>query len=437
MKQLIKNVHILTMDQIRTEIPAGFLLIEDDQIAAIGSMENELPKADKVIDGKQGILLPGMINTHTHVGMIPFRSLGDDVPDRLRRFLFPLEKNMTRQLVTQSAKYAVAEMLLAGVTSFCDMYYFEDAIAEAVAEMGSRALLGETIIDMETPDAKTCDEAFLACKEFIHRWQNHPLIQPIIAPHAPNTNRRELLREIADFSRKEQIPVMMHVAEMDYEIQEFAEKYQQTPIEFLRELGYFDAPFIMAHAIHLTPSDIELLQSFSENVKIAHCIGANTKAAKGIAPIPELLQHGLTVGLGTDGPSSGNTLDLFTQMKLTANFHKTNQQDRSLFPAKEIVAMATIEGAKVLGLNQLVGSLEIGKKADLTLVETQSVNMFPIFDAYSALVYSANASNVTDVWVNGVHKVADKQLVKEDLSELRQSLTVEMTNFVVEARKRA
>ncbi|MGG5315374.1 amidohydrolase [Enterococcus sp. AZ072] len=437
MKQLVKNVHILTMDEEWTEYKHGYLLIEENRISQLGPMSDSLPQADEVLDGQKGILLPGMINTHTHTGMIPFRSLGDDVPDRLRRFLFPLEQVMTPKLVRASAEYAMAEMLLSGVTAFCDMYYFEDEVAQAAEAMKVRALLGETIIDMATCDAKDSADALAYCESFIQKWQGHEMITPVIAPHAPNTNDLKTLEAIAALSRKYNVPITMHVEEMTYEMEEFTEKYQQTPIAFLHELGYLDQEFIMAHCIFMTEEDMELVKEYKDNVRIAHCIGANTKSAKGVAPVRGMLEHQLTVGLGTDGPSSGNTLDLFTQMRMFANFHKTHLADRGAFPAKEIVQIATAGGAKTLGLFNQVGSLEVGKKADLTLVETQSVTMFPIFDAYSALVYSANASNVSDVWVNGQQLVKGKQLVLRDVQVLRAALYQQMDEFVAQAKRKA
>ncbi|GCF92904.1 amidohydrolase [Enterococcus florum] len=437
MKQLIKNVHILTMDEKWTEYQNGYLLIEDNQISQLGEMTDSLPQADRVIDGKKGILLPGMINTHTHTGMIPFRSLGDDVPDRLRRFLFPLEQVMTPELVRTSAEYAMAEMLLSGVTAFCDMYYFEDQVAQAAERMQVRALLGETIMDMATCDAKNAGEALAYCEQFIQKWQGHEMITPMIAPHAPNTNDLKTLEAIVKLSRKYHAPITMHVEEMTYEMEEFAKKHQQTPIAFLHGLGYFEQDFVMAHCIFMTEEDMALVEQYKEQVRVAHCIGANTKSAKGVAPVGDMLKHQITVGLGTDGPSSGNTLDLFTQMRMFANFHKTYLADRSAFPAREIVCLATAGGAKTLGLFDQVGSLEVGKQADLTLVETQSVNMFPIFDAYSALVYSASASNVSDVWVNGQQLVKEKQLVKKDVQALRTTLYQQMDRFVAEAKRKA
>lgn len=435
MKQLIKNVHVLTMDEAFTEYPNGYVLIEDEKIIAVGEMGAVPAGIATVIDGAGGILLPGMVNSHTHVGMIPFRSLADDEPDRLRRFLFPLEKQMTAPLAQASARYAAAEMLLAGVTSFCDMYYFEDQLAEAMAEMGVRCLLGETIIDMPAPDHQTPTEALAYCESFIKKWRDHPLVHPVIAPHATNTNPPEILQGISRLARDYQVPITIHVAEMTYELTELAERYQQTPFEFLEACGFGENQVIMAHGIFAEAKDFELLARNNEKWSIAHCIGANTKSAKGVAPVKEYLAHGVTVGLGTDGPSSGNTLDLFTQMRMFANFQKTYTHDRGAFPAKEIVSLATRGGAQALGLSQRVGTIEVGKRADLTLVETKSVNMFPIFDPYSALVYSANAGNVQEVWVNGVHKVHDKKLIEVDLEQLRGILASEMGPFKSEAQR--
>ncbi|WP_086348965.1 amidohydrolase [Candidatus Enterococcus clewellii] len=435
MKTLIHNVNVLTMDDQMKVYKKGYVLVDDEEISAIGEWYGQEISADKVIDGQGGILLPGFVNTHTHVGMMPFRSLGDDVPDRLRRFLFPLEAYMTEELVAASSAYAISEMLLSGVTSFCDMYYFEEQVAEVCDRFGVRAIVGETVIDMPTCDSKVPSGGLSYCESFLPKWKNHPLITPAIAPHAPNTNSYEALKRIVELSNEYQVPITMHVAEMDYELVELAEEYQKTPFELLESLGYMERPFIMAHCIHMTESDIALVAAHADHTRVAHCIGANTKSAKGVAPVKNMLEAGLTVGLGTDGPSSGNTLDLFAQMKLFANFHKTYEKDRALFPAKEIVRLATRGGAEVLGFEN-IGSIEVGKQADITLIETQSVNMFPIFDPYSALVYSANPSNVQHVWVNGKQLVKDHQLVAHDLQEIRETLYSQMEQFVVEAKKR-
>lgn len=430
MKTLIQHVQLVTMNATRDVFPDGYLIIQDTRIVALGAMENlteELSHFDKVIDGEQGILMPGMINTHTHIGMVPFRSLGDDVPDRLRRFLFPLEQHMTKELAYHSGKYAIAEMQLAGVTSFMDMYYFEDELAKATAEMGSRGILGETVIDFPTCDAQEPHGGLAYAENYIPKWLGNPLITPAIAPHAPNTNSQEALEKTTMLAEKYDVPVSLHVAEMDYEVQYFMDKYGLTPVGYLHKIGFLSPRVIAAHCIFLTDDDIELLKI--TGTKVAHCIGANTKSAKGVARIQDLLAAGVPVGLGTDGPSSGNTLDLFTQMKLFANFHKTTLKDRGAFPAVEIVALATNGGAEVLGLSKEVGSLEVGKQADVVLVETKSVNMFPNFDPYAVLVYSGNASNVEMVYINGRCVVEKKQLVQQSLSSLQQNLQAEMSEF--------
>ena len=434
MKIGYKNAWILTMDNRMTEYSNGYLVFDNDIIQEIGSMINYIAdKADKWIDAKGGILLPGFINAHTHCGMIPFRSLGDDCPDRLRRFLFPLEKEVVDEtLIELSTAYAIAEMQLAGITTMCDMYYFENVVADVAKNMNMRAFVGETIINQQTPDSTNTKESMDYTVALINKWQYDKLIHPIIAPHAPNTNTEQCLRDILDLSKKYQVPITLHVSEMNYEMEYFREKYNQTPIEFLESIGFFEVPVILAHGIMLTKNDIKILEKYP-NVSVVHCIGANTKSAKGVAPIRSLLDHGVTVALGTDGPSSGNTLDLFTQMRMMANFQKTYLNDRSAFPAKEIVRLATAGGARALGLEHEVGSLKVGMKADLTLVETQSVNMFPIYDAYAALVYSANATNVRDVWVDGVSVVKDKKLTKFSVEKLQSDLKKHMKIFKLRA----
>ena len=331
-------------------------------------------------------------------------------------------------LIAKSTAYAIAEMQLAGVTAMCDMYYFEDAVAKVAKDMKMRSLVGETIINMKTPDSRNTDDALAYTQAFVDKWKGDELVQPLIAPHAPNTNTEEVMRAILEFAKENQVPITLHVSEMTYEMDYFRKTYSQTPIEFLESLGFFEVPVILAHGILMTESDVEILANYP-TVSVVHCIGANTKSAKGVAPIRSLLDHGVTVGLGTDGPSSGNTLDLFTQMRMVANFHKTHLKDRSAFPAKEIVALATRGGAKALGLDEEVGTLEAGKKADIVLVETSSVNMFPVHDAYAALVYSANASNVQDVWINGERVVEGKKLVNGSIEGLQRALKEEMSTF--------
>jgi 5-methylthioadenosine/S-adenosylhomocysteine deaminase len=438
LKIVIKNAWILTMNEKMEQFPKGFIIADDEKIVDVGAMDS-LPidiTYDQYIDAKGAILLPGMVNTHTHIGMIPFRSLGDDYPDRLRRFLFPLENEcMNEQLAYTSAKYAIAEMQLAGVTTFFDMYYFEQQLAEAGEEMHSRGIFAETVIDTVTVDVPEPMGGIQYAQSFLPKWQGNGRIQASVAPHAPYSNTIEVLQQADALSRKYDVPWMMHVSEMDFEMEKYRKDYNQTPIEFLEEIGVLSPRLIAAHCIHLSDRDIEVLKKY--DVKVAHCIGANTKSAKGVARVRDLLAAGVTVGLGTDGPSSGNTLDLFSQMRLFANFHKTYLQDRSAFPAEEIVKLATIGGANTLGMEKQIGSIEAGKQADFILVETDSVNMFPIFDPYSALVYSANAGNVRDVFIAGKQVVTGKKLVDFDEVQLRAELAeaMEQCGFITKALK--
>ncbi|MGP6140357.1 MULTISPECIES: amidohydrolase [unclassified Jeotgalibaca] len=435
MKTLITNVHILTMDENFTEYNPGFISFSDDVITAVGAMA-QLPEEtyERVIDGKGAIAIPGMVNTHTHIGMVPFRSLGDDTPDRLTRFLFPLEQAcMTDTLAYHSGKYAIAEMQLAGITTFFDMYYFENELAKATDEMGARAILAETVLE-EAPDSEKPYGGLDYAATFIPKWLDHPLITPAVAPHAPYTNSPDSLKQAFDLAEKYDVPFSLHVSEMTFEMEKYQLDYDQTPIAYLNDLGILTERTLAAHCIFATADDISLLKK--QNAAVAHCIGANTKSAKGIAPVQAMLDAGVRVGLGTDGPSSGNTLDLFSQMKMVAYFHKTALKDRAAFPTKEIVRLATIGGAEALGMNQLIGSLEPGKQADITLIETDSVNMFPIFDPYAVLVYSAQAHNVRDVFVAGSQVVKEKQLVRANLPTLRSHLDAEMMHFRQEVDKR-
>lgn len=426
MRIRIENVHVLTMDSMFHEYDKSNVTIEDDSIIAINDDSLDV---DKIIDGKNGILMPGMVNVHSHLSMIPFRSLGDDCPDRLRRFLFPLEsKAMTNRLAVSAAKYAVCELMLGGVTQVFDMYFYEGDIAQVMVDMNMRATLAETILDFVAPNTDKPYGGLDYSDWYIPQWKyKNPLVRPAIAPHATNTNDTKALKRALEIAEKYDVLLSMHVSEMDYELAYFRKEYDMTPIEYLDSIGLLNDRLLAAHCIHLTEHDIELLEK--RNVKVAHCVGSNTKAGKGVMPLKDLYNHNVVVGLGTDGPSSGNTIDIITQLPLVPKAHKTREHDRSLFPAKDVLKFATLDGAKCLGTDSYTGSIEVGKKADLVLIETESVNMFPIYDYYSAVVYSANPSNVDSVWINGKQVVSNKKLVDFDLKEIREELNKEMAEF--------
>ena len=431
MKTLIDHVMVLTMNSEMEILEHGYVLMEDDRIKEVGSGVCQTPY-DTRFDGECGILMPGMVNTHCHVSMVPFRTMGDDCEDRLRRFLFPLEQEaVTRELVYAGARYGICEMLLSGVTSFADMYYFEDEVARACEELGIRGGLGETVINMATPDSKAPYGGLEYGEAFIKKWKGNPLVTPMIAPHGTTTNSLEMLKKSCELAAAYDVPWTMHVSEMDYEMSYFRESYGQTPMEFLASNGLLDERLIAAHCIHLTEHDMERMEE--AGTKVAHCIGSNTKAGKGVAPVKDMVKHNIPVGLGTDGPSSGNTLDLFTQFRLFASFQKTHYHDRSLFPAKEIVRLGTIGGASVLGAEAQIGSIEPGKKADFVLLDSQAVSMFPCYNPYSLLVYSANPSVVDTVWVDGRMAVCHKKLAAADLLQIKKELTEHMKDFYKKA----
>ena len=431
---ILKNINILTMNSNEDIIEDGIVAYKSNKIIYVGNenlYENE--ENIELIDGKNGILMPGMINCHTHVSMIPFRSLADDYKDRLKRYLFPLEQKLVDKKLTYiGAKYGISEMLLGGVTTFCDMYYFEDEVAKAAKELNIRGILCETIVDFPSPDSKEKFGGLEYSKWFIEKWKDDELITPGLAPHAPYTNTDESLIDAYNISKRYNVPLTMHVAEMDYELEECKEKYNLTPIGYLDKLGILDSNFISAHTVLVDDNDIKILKE--RKVKVSHNIGANSKGAKGVMPISKMMDNNIDIGLGTDGPMSGNTLDIITQMSQVGKIHKLFNNDRTLLPSIDLVKMATIGGAKVLGIDDEVGSIEVGKKADLVLIETQSVNMQPIYDYYSTIVYSSNPSNVDTVIINGDIVVKDKQLISGDFNKIRKDL-LELKNKISEVAK--
>ena len=434
MKTLIKNVTILTMDDADRVLHDGWILLDGEKIADLGEGQTDLT-ADEVIDGAGGILLPGFVNTHCHVSMVPFRSMGDDCPDRLRRFLFPLElEALTPELVYWGALYGIAEMFLSGTTTFLDMYYFEDRVAAACEKAGIRGYLGETLIGQKTCDSPSIEYGgFHYQKAFFEEYlgEDHPRIHPIIAPHGTTTLSPEKLREAHDLAVKYDTIFTLHASEMDYEMEHFR-TMGMTPTEFLDSIGALDEHTLAAHCIHMTEEDLQRMKA--RGAGIAHCICSNTKAGKGVAPMERARQLGIGFGLGTDGPSSGNTLSMFDQMRMLPNAQKTANHDRSLFPARTIVRAATRGGAEVLH-GKDYGYIAPGMAADVTLVSTDAVNMFPVYNPFSALAYAANAANVDTVFANGEIVVRHGKLTTLDLGEIRAHLVEEMKPFMAAAEK--
>lgn len=420
---MIVDGTILTMDAHNKVIENGTVVIDKNKIVAVGGPElTKQYTAKKQLNVDGDIVMPGLINTHTHASMTVFRSLADDVPDRLHRYIFPLESKMvSREMVRVGANLANVEMLKGGVTTYVDMYYFEDEVAKTVDKIGMRAILGESVIKFPVADAQNADEGIAYAVNFINQYKDHPRITPAFAPHAPYTNTTEHLQKISKLSQELDVPVMVHLAETDREQEEIAKRTGgKSPVQYMADIGALNSKVIAAHAIMVNDSDIDLLKQY--DVGVAHNVSANTKSAKGVAPVTAMLAKGVRVGLGTDGPMSSNTLTTMNELNLVGKIHKLENKDRAAMPPITVVELATKGSAKAIHMEDKLGSLEAGKLADIIVVDTKSPNMVPMYSPYAALVYGANASNVR-------HSIVDGSLLMED----RKVLTVDESAIVKEA----
>jgi cytosine/adenosine deaminase-related metal-dependent hydrolase len=419
---IITRAHIVTMNAAREVIEDGAIIIRDSRIVAIGSSSIATDYfAAKTIDAGGDLVFPGLINTHTHASMTVFRGLGDDVPDRLRRFIFPLEKNLIdRELVYWGALHGFIEMIEGGVTTAVDMYYFEDEVARAAKLVGIRGVLGQSILNFPTPDSPVPYGGLAYAKKFAADWANDPLITPALAPHAPYSLDAEHLRLVAKASAELNLPILMHVAEMTDEISTLRRERNQTPVEYLDSLGLLTPRLVAAHCIFVTDSDIALLKA--RDVGIAHNMVANIKSAKGVAPGLKMHDDGLRIGLGTDGPMSGNTLDLIGQLGYVAKLHKLDRKDRNVMPALKVVEMATLGGARALHREKDLGSLEPGKLADLIILDHNSTALVPLYDVYSTLVYAASPRDVRTTVIHGRVVMEDRKILTLNPQEVREKM---------------
>lgn len=419
---IITHAHVVTMNDRRTIIEDGAVIISDSRIVAVGPAAiTALYTAQKTIDAHGAIVLPGMINTHTHASMTVFRGLGDDVPDRLRKLIFPLEKALIdRELVYWGALHGFIEMIEGGVTTAVDMYYFEDEVARAAKKVGIRGVLGESILNFPTPDAPEPYGGLAYAKKFAADYRNDPLITPALAPHAPYSLDADHLRLVAQTSAELDLPVLMHVAEMTDEVATLRKERNQTPVEYLDSLGLLNRRLVAAHCIFVNDSDLALLKS--RDVGIAHNMVANIKSAKGVAPALKMYDEGLRVGLGTDGPMSGNTLDVIGQLGYVAKVHKLDRRDRNVMPAINVVDMATHGGARALHREADLGSIEPGKLADLIILDHESTAFVPLYDVYSTLVYAAGPKDVRTTIIHGRVVMQDRRLLTIDTAEVRAHL---------------
>lgn len=422
---IVTNARVVTMNDRRELHENGMVVIQGSRILAVGPVVALAQKfaAAKTIDAHGDIVMPGMVNTHTHASMTVFRGLGDDVPDRLRRLIFPLEKALVdRELVYWGGLHGLMEMVEGGVTTFVDMYYFEDEVARAAKQIGIRGVLGETIVNFPAPDATEPYGGIAYAKKFAAGLRNDPLLTPAFAPHAPYSLDAEHLRMIARESEALDLPVLIHLAEMPDEVETLRKEHDQTPVEYLDALGLLNRRLVAAHCIFVNDSDIALLKS--RDVGVAHNMVANIKSAKGVAPALKMFNAGVRIGLGTDGPMSGNTLDVIGQLGYVAKVHKLDNHDRNVMPAINVVEMATRGGARALHMEDRIGSLEPGKLADLIIIDHTATNMMPLYDLYSALVYAAGPKDVRTTIIHGQVVMEDRHLKTVDASDVKAHLQV-------------
>ena len=414
--------YVVTMDPQRRVIENGAIAIRGERILAAGpkSEIEQRYQARQHLDRPDAILAPGLIDTHTHAAMSLFRGIADDLrlQEWLEHYIFPAEaRNVTPEFVRWGTRLGCLEMMLSGTTTYTDMYYFEDVVAEATKEAGMRGVLGETIIGFPSPDAKSPADALAFTDRFLTRFHGDSLIVPAVAPHAIYTNSDETLKACRALANKHDAPLVIHLSETKHENNACLAKRHATPTQALDALGVFNGRTVAAHAVWVDEADLRILKL--RGVGIAHCPSSNMKLASGIAPVTRMLALDLAVGLGPDGPAgSNNDLNMFEEMDLAAKLQKVTTGDPRSVPAEAAVEMATIRGARALGMEKEIGSLESGKRADLISIRLDRPNAVPLYNVYSQMVYALKGSDVEDVMVNGKLLVKDAQALTLNAAQI-------------------
>jgi 5-methylthioadenosine/S-adenosylhomocysteine deaminase len=417
---------VITVDARRRVIERGAVAIDGRDIAAVDTADAIAARFQgrETIDAAGAIVMPGLINTHTHAPMVLFRGLADDLAlmDWLQKYIFPAEaKTVTGEFVRAGTRLAALEMIESGTTTYADMYYFEEEIGRVTRAAGLRGVLGETIIQFPAPDAKTPAEGLARTERFAEEFAGDELITAAVAPHAMYTLDAGTLKACRALADRLKIPVIIHLAETKDELKTSEEKYKATPVAFLESLQFWGPRTLAAHGVHLSPADIRILAD--RRVAVSHNPESNMKLASGIAPVEAMRAAGVVVGLGTDGAASNNDLDMFEAMRQTAFLHKLVGGDPRAIPAPVALAMATIDGARALGMEKETGSLEPGKRADLLVVSMDAARQTPIYNPVSHVVYVTRGDDVRTTIVNG------KVLMRD-----RRVLTLDRAKVIAEAR---
>ncbi len=420
---LIHNALVLTLEPGALPLVGGYVAVKGARIAAVGQAASprDLPPARARLDAGGGLVLPGLVNTHTHAPMVWFRGLADDLPLRqwLTDFIFPAEAGwLDADKVYAGTLLAAAELIRGGVTTVADGYFYETEVRRAFEQAGLRAVVAQGVVDFPAPGVPDPRDNLKAAEAFLESGEDcpHPQITSTVFCHSAYTCGPETLQKAKDLTRARQAPLFIHLAETRQEVEEIRRKTGLAPATYLDRLGVLDELTVAVHAVWLTSEEQELLAR--RGVKVSHCPESNLKLAAGVAPIPELLARGVTVGLGTDGAASNNNLDLFGEMSLTARLHKVWHQDPTLLNAAQVVALATHQGAQVLGLQHRIGTLAPGKEADLIVVDLNQPHLTPLYDPYSHLVYTAGSADVRHVMVAGRWLLKDRQLTTLNWPEI-------------------
>lgn len=416
---LIINGIVMTMDPNGRVITDGAVAVCGDTITQIGPrQEFRTTAAQETIDAAGGIIMPGLVNTHTHAAMTLFRGLADDLPlmTWLNDHIFPAESLLDPERVHAGALLGCAEMILSGTTCFCDMYLFADAVARAAKSAGMRAVVGEVLYDFPSPNYGPIENGFRYTRRLIDTWRNDPLITIAVEPHSPYLCAPDLLLRAAEMAREHQLRLVMHLSETRREVRDIRKRYGATPVGHLANLDLLDRNLLACHCVVLSHADMDLLQQ--HDVKVSHNPESNMKLASGVSPVADLTARGVCVGLGTDGCSSNNNLDLFAEMDTAAKLHKVSGLDPSVMDAATVLRMATIEGSRALGLDHCCGSLEVGKQADIIVIDIRKPHLTPMYHPQSHLVYCVAGSDVCASVVNGRVLMKDRQLLHLDLDTI-------------------
>lgn len=417
---------VVTMNRQFDLIPDGAVAVHGQKIVAVGARAQieAAYQSDKTVDCRGQYVLPGLINAHTHVPMTLLRGLADDLrlDVWLMGYVMPTERHfVTPEFCRLGTSLACAEMIRSGITAFADMYYFEAEVAKATAAAGMRGVLGQSILKFPTPDAETYEYSLDYVSRFIEEWRGHPLITPAIAPHAPYSTTHEILRECAALAKAYDVPILIHIAETKLEQDDSTQIYGKTVVPWVNEAGLFDVKVLAAHCVHINPAEMRIMHEHGTTV--AHCPTSNLKLASGIAPVTQMLDHKLTVGIGTDGPASNNDLDMLEEVRLAAILAKTAANDPTALPARQALLMATRMGAEALFLGDVTGSLEVGKLADIITIDAEVPHNTPQFQrdsnaVYSRIVYASKSTDVRHVLCNGQWLMRDRELLTVNEPEL-------------------